>query len=177
MMMINKISTISAAILYLGKMALTVMKFPLGCCVHSVLLIKCGIDEFGVCPDQGLLIWYHKQLVALCITWLATSLYQTWPEVEVSIYSDACYGVVAFTTYLLLGLGMQYSETAADQLCVLPSLPDSTFFLSPKTSYQCFSLFNPRLGIYHTCALCAYERIVLECCWFQLISAHKIGLI
>ena len=51
MMMINNISTISAAILYLGKMALTVTKFPLGCCVQSVLLIKCGIDEFGVCPD------------------------------------------------------------------------------------------------------------------------------
>lgn len=87
-------------------------------------------------PRSGLLIWYHKELVALCITWLATSLYQTWPEVEVSRYSDACYGVVASTTYLLLGLGMQYSETAADQLCVLP---DSDLFTFSQDILSVFS--------------------------------------
>jgi len=113
-MMINRFSTESAAILYLGKMALTFTEvYPL-IDVQRILLMKCGIDDFDVCPDRGLVIWCRKQLVALCITLLATSLYQNWPEVEVSTYSDACYGVVALTTCLLLGLGMQYSETAAD---------------------------------------------------------------
>ncbi|DBA68730.1 TPA: hypothetical protein ACH3X2_013427 [Trebouxia sp. C0005] len=88
-----------------------------------------------------MLISDHKQPVALCMTQLATSLYQTWPEVEVSIFSDACYGVVAFTTCLLLGLGKQYSETAADQLCVLFSLPDSNLstFLQDILSVFCFN--------------------------------------
>jgi len=86
---------------------------PLGWC-STYLVDEVWHWRFWCLPRSRIAYLISKQLVALCITLLATSLYQNWPEVEVSTYSDACYGVVAFTTCLLLGLGMQYSETAAD---------------------------------------------------------------
>ncbi len=91
------------------------------------------------CSENCLFDGRNKADSILCTNGTATCLYKTWPNVEVSIYSEACYGVAAFNTCLYCWVwGCNTARQQQIMIVLLyQAVTDLHVFQDPASLYEC----------------------------------------